>query len=401
MPKQGSAANRLQLLDRDEREHTDSAFLLISLDIMATVITQTIEATKYTERFYRPELDVLRFIAFGMVFFLHANYYRWWSAWGNFGVAVFFLLSAFLLTELLLREKSATGKVHVGSFYIRRILRIWPLYFAALTIGFLLLTPMRSHHPFSSVDVASYFLFIGNWRAATHGFLPLGMTVLWSIAVEEQFYLVWPWIVRGLDRKGILRLSILMWMVSQASVVTLCLWHISFFPGIWCNSFADLQFFALGSGLSVILAGRIPAHSVQSRSALFAGGAALFLPAGVLIWIPHFTNLPYVLPGVLLSDVASVALFLSLFGIRVPSRAAPAVYLGKISYGLYITHLWLWVLVGMALGIKPLSPKSGGPLQYLITIPILFSMATLSYNYFEKPFLKLKSRFEFVKSRAA
>jgi peptidoglycan/LPS O-acetylase OafA/YrhL len=65
---------------------------------MATVATQTAEAAKSTERYYRPELDVLRFIAFGMVFFVHTNDGHWWSYWGNLGVPVFFLLSAFLIT---------------------------------------------------------------------------------------------------------------------------------------------------------------------------------------------------------------------------------------------------------------------------------------------------------------
>jgi peptidoglycan/LPS O-acetylase OafA/YrhL len=303
------------------------------------------------------------------------------------------------ITELLLREKSTTGNVHVANFYIRRILRIWPLYFAALAIGFLLTGDLGLHYPLCYVDVASYFLFVGNWQTAAHGYLPLGMSVLWSITVEEQFYLAWPWAVRVMGRKGILKLSILLWLISQASVITLCLWHIPFVTGIWCNTFADLQYFALGSGLSAVLAGKTPARSGWSRVRLFAGGMILFVLAGVLLHLSFSPNLPYVLPGVLLTDIASAALFLSLLGVRLSPRVSPFVYSGKISYGLYVIHLWIWMLAGAALGIKPWSLHPGGLLQYLITIPILFSMAILSYNYFERPFLKLKSRFEFVKSR--
>jgi peptidoglycan/LPS O-acetylase OafA/YrhL len=100
--------------------------------------------TSSTERnaYYRPELDALRFFAFMCVFSFHRMDYvptdpvhdPWLFRIGNvgpFGVPVFFLLSAFLITELLLRERERTGRIHIKAFYIRRILRIWPLYFVA------------------------------------------------------------------------------------------------------------------------------------------------------------------------------------------------------------------------------------------------------------------------------
>jgi peptidoglycan/LPS O-acetylase OafA/YrhL len=313
---------------------------------------------------------------------------------------VFFLLSSFLLTELLLREKSRTGTVHVGSFYVRRILRIWPLYFAALGVGFILTAPLSAANRPSWMDLIWYGMLMGNWRAATHGFLPLGMGLLWSIAVEEQFYLVWPWIVKAASRRGIFALSILFWLVSQLAVVILCLWKVPFGPGISANTFADLQYFALGSGISAFLAGRIPTWPGVYRGLLMGMGFVVFVIAGVLLFYLHATSLPYVFPALLLAGVAAVMLFFSLYGVRLSRRAAPSVYLGKISYGLYVVHFWIWILVGAALGIKPFSARPGGPLQYLISIPILFAAAILSYHYFESPFLKLKSRFEFVKSRA-
>jgi len=92
------------------------------------------------ERYYRPELDVLRFLAFLSVFTVHrldhvpihrAQHYWLYNICllGNFGVPVFFLLSAFLITELLMREDDRLGTIHIRSFYMRRVLRIWPLYF--------------------------------------------------------------------------------------------------------------------------------------------------------------------------------------------------------------------------------------------------------------------------------
>lgn len=343
---------------------------------------------------------MLRLIVFGMVFFLHSNLHRWWSYWGLLGVPVFFLLSSFLLTELLLREKSTTGMVHVKSFYARRILRIWPLYFVALGVGLLLVAPLSAlYHP-SWIHLVCYATLVGNWWTASHGFLPLGMGLLWSICVEEQFYLVWPWMVRLLDRRGILVLSVMMWIVSQICVLVLCIWKVPFGPGISANTFANLQFFALGSGISAILAGRVPTISGLYRWLLAALAMALFVPAGLLVFRPYGPHLPYALFSLLLAGIASVLLFFSLFGLPLSSGAAPIVYLGKRSYGLYVIHFWIWILVGAAMGIQPFTAEPGRPLQYVISIPIIVSAAILSYHFLETPFLRLKSRFEFVKSRA-
>ncbi|MFZ1156240.1 MAG: acyltransferase [Candidatus Sulfotelmatobacter sp.] len=156
-------------------------------------------------RFYRPELDCLRFFAFFAVFIYHTlssdpTYYSARhvpfgtlmasaASAGRFGVDLFFLLSAYLITELLLRELEQFGKVDLGSFYLRRILRIWPLYFFGILIAVLL--PL--------VDPGEYFplkygvafvLMSGNWLI-TFG-LPAQslMMSLWSVSFEEQFALV-------------------------------------------------------------------------------------------------------------------------------------------------------------------------------------------------------------------
>lgn len=123
--------------------------------------------------FYRPELDSLRFFAFLMVFLSHsdrfvpASYFstRIWRAinailtTGSWGVDLFFVLSAYLITELLRREKEATGKVHIGSFYARRILRIWPLYFLVIGLGYLAQFVWSSQH--LPTNYILWFLFLG------------------------------------------------------------------------------------------------------------------------------------------------------------------------------------------------------------------------------------------------
>jgi len=166
--------------------------------------------TAAQRRFYRPELDCLRFFAFFAVFIFHtlpqqSDYYSArnipfatliasLARAGSFGVDLFFLLSAYLITELLLREKESFGRVHLKSFYVRRILRIWPLYFLAIFIG-VLLTFVDSDQHFPVKYVVAFMLLSGNWLQSLIGAPGSVMNSLWSVSFEEQFYLVWPTVV--------------------------------------------------------------------------------------------------------------------------------------------------------------------------------------------------------------
>lgn len=139
---------------------------------MATATKQEIQVEKAVKRFYRPELNLLRFIAFSMVFVTHVAGFSVFLYAGFFGVPIFFVLSAFLITELLQREKQQVGKISIYNFYIRRILRIWPLYFAALAFGFLFVLPVASRYNLSVKELLFYLFFIGNWWTAFHFYLP-------------------------------------------------------------------------------------------------------------------------------------------------------------------------------------------------------------------------------------
>ena len=149
------------------------------------------------DRFYRPELDVLRFFAFLSVFLYHglpglvntrhsgvvaqaALYETIIKGAGRFGVCLFFLLSAYLITELLCRERANTGTIHVGSFYSRRILRIWPLYFAFLFAGVLLGLAIQDYR-IEPHRIEAFLLLSGNWYVARIGCSANPIAPLWSI----------------------------------------------------------------------------------------------------------------------------------------------------------------------------------------------------------------------------
>jgi peptidoglycan/LPS O-acetylase OafA/YrhL len=164
------------------------------------------------KRYYRPELDALRFFAFVSVFCDHLTFVqaRWFQPIveaGAFGMCMFFMLSAYLIITILLREQETTGTVNLRAFAIRRILRIWPLYFLVLFGGYAL---GRIYHGNAIVNghaVLAFTFLVGNLYILHTGWMgPVGS--LWSLSVEEQFYLAVPAIVRLGGRRGIIAIGI-------------------------------------------------------------------------------------------------------------------------------------------------------------------------------------------------
>ncbi|MGZ8561212.1 MAG: acyltransferase family protein, partial [Flavisolibacter sp.] len=170
------------------------------------------------EKLFFPNLDALRFFSFLGVFLYHSykvvfNYlenshpeFYQMTAFlfqnGNLGVNFFFVLSGFLITFLLLKEKKKSGDIHLRNFYIRRILRIWPLFYLCVFTGFVIFPffkSMAGATPSETANLLYYLLFINNFDFIHHWpQVPdaLILVVLWSVAVEEQFYLAWPVIVK-------------------------------------------------------------------------------------------------------------------------------------------------------------------------------------------------------------
>jgi peptidoglycan/LPS O-acetylase OafA/YrhL len=355
------------------------------------------------ERFYRPELDILRFLAFFLVFLHHSQrMYFPGAALADVGAAcasgvqVFFVLSSFLITELLLREKEKTGSVHLRFFYIRRILRIWPLYF--FFIGGCLIVSKLTHFTIFTTTQFLFFLFLaGNWWSAFHGFIPRVVGPLWSISLEEQYYIVWPTIARFGRR--------VLWIASGLFLVasTIALWYLGSAQAeryaIWCNSFVEFQFFALGAMLAMLLHKRTLAFSPVLRIVLALAAFTIIVGDQISLHVilgPKTGPIALIAAYALLS-IGIVLLFLAFFGMKVGSFAKPLIYLGKISYGLYVFHdLSLRI-------IYPLEQRFhfGGVLSVLFSLAVCILLASLSYKFLEMPFLRLKEKFAFVRTRTA
>ncbi len=255
--------------------------------------------------FYRPELDSLRFVAFLGVLIFHAmplslDFYTGSGVpslvgaaicgavtSGAFGVDLFFALSAFLITTLLLRERETNGRVDVRSFYIRRILRIWPLYFAFILFAVALQLVVKSQH-LGLPYVAGFFLLAGNWIYVLYG-LPHSIAIpLWSISIEEQFYLTWPLIVRGVSRRRMAGFAVAVLVIATVARLALVLGR---YPqaAIEYNTLARLDPIALGI-LLALGADRLPQFTDLQRLALAIGSVVTSVLVGTCCGLQPLDN---------------------------------------------------------------------------------------------------------------
>ncbi len=348
-------------------------------------------------RFYRPELDVLRLFAFASVFTLHSLQQRYGLAFERshrhivavlgFGAAsglpLFFFLSAYLITELLLRERDSTGTIRLRQFYIRRTLRIWPLYYLGISFGILnaILVPFRT---FAAWQIVCMVFFLGWYRHDTY---INEVDILWSISVEELFYLLWPTIVKFGGRTAIIWVS--------AVLIPIALLAASYMADSWFNPLVQSLFFAVGALFAVGLKGNSLAISISSRIGLLA--------LGLLAWIYSAQIRGEAGASYLLIAAGCVLLFASTLGVPERYLPKPLIYLGKISYGLYVFHLFSIEATGFAVRRCHLRWTAGEQFALIdsAALAVTIAVAMCSYQFFEMPFLRLKEKFAVVKSRAA
>lgn len=384
-------------------------------------------SNKRSGAFYRPELDALRFFACLCVFVGHVaetrhflSYNPWISPFtriGSFGVCLFFLLSAYLITELLWKERDSTGSIHLKSFYVRRILRIWPLYFACILL-MVILSPVVPRFVLHKDLLFALLLMVGNWYCVLFGWPNWVVALMWSISVEEQFYVLVPSIAKFFGKRAIWTLSIIAILVSQVTLWVLGRHHAAVSPVVWANSLVQFQYFAAGCILALtVQARKTVCQSGWTRAVLFGSGLFLWIFAGQMIRILDYYHVQGAYPFHRSAELGcsmvcaaygsvlmgAVLLFISVYGM--PTHRIPGwmIYLGKISYGLYLFQGFTFEIVDHTAATAYISHiKRHFPIaDILFEIVFSLSMAALSYRYFEKPFLRLKNRFTFVHSRPA
>jgi len=364
--------------------------------------------------FYLPQLDGLRFFAFFLVF-LHHNVptsekvvqhagpifqavlivFRDTT---GFGLSLFFLLSSYLISSLLLLERDATGKIDLRAFYVRRVLRIWPLYFIFLGAVSCVGIWLPAEH-MSAARLATMCLLAGNWYSIAAGMGPFVIAPLWSISVEEQFYAIWPGIFRIMPKRSFVYFSICLGTVSLVSIFVFASYGVGSL-NIWMNSLSEFVFFSVGALLAILIN---PNRKPDRRYSLLltAAGLFLWLIADVLCGVRDVAH--HISPALLAFGylLAAVGCALVLIGcLYFPAGSVPGwlKYLGKISYGLYVFH-------ALAMHLMRVSPAAWHlqlpGIEFVVILSITVVLAALSYEAIEKPFLRMKRRFELIVTRSA
>jgi peptidoglycan/LPS O-acetylase OafA/YrhL len=365
-------------------------------------------------RFYRPELDALRFFAFFSVFLYHgvnasksshvagvpylALSESIFKASCRFGLSMFFFLSSYLIATLLQIEKDKTGTIHLQNFYIRRLLRIWPLYFAYILLV-CLLHNARPDFAVNPLQIGLMLAFSGNWFYVWHGFPLSVLDHLWSISVEEQFYLLFPSAARRASPQMLRQGSLV--LCAIALIITFLLAaHGTPDYGLWANSFVESLFFGAGAYFATRHA--LAQHKKSKASALLSisAGFGMWLVAGTMSMVSVSNHSLYaaVIAGSYLIVALGCALILwGFLHLPLSLLPKPLIYLGKISYGLYVFHLMMLDL-SRAFVVRLVHIPG---VELLVALLLTIGIATLSYEYFEKPFLRLKKHFEVIHSRTA
>jgi peptidoglycan/LPS O-acetylase OafA/YrhL len=372
-----------------------------------------------SNRLYIPNLDLIRLIAAMMIIMLHA--YEAWVGWfgqvgllsnGTFktlssygawidqfirnlghGVDVFFLISGFLITYLLLEEKKTNSRISIGKFLIRRSLRIWPLYFLVIAIGPVLVSWLQEPTP----NYTWNLFFIGNFDVIFSQKWLYPFSHLWSICIEEHFYLVWPFIIAWVPVKRLMTVFLTLIMLS----IGFRMYAWAHFDQGWYYVFAHTL-----SRMDVLVIGAIGGyfHSLSpikinlsrlQRLLVLCTLITVFCLEPIVQWdsliMVGFKKYIYVgLTALLMLDY--------LFNPNFKRFLKPNSifhYLGKVSYGIYMFGNLILLII-----VKKIMLKFGiTDLWVFLGIVILLStlVPIVSYELFERPFLKLSARFRVMK----
>jgi peptidoglycan/LPS O-acetylase OafA/YrhL len=365
-------------------------------------------------KLYFPNLNGLRFIA---AFFVIINHTEQLKAFyhigdgvlsdfekniGKLGVMLFFVLSGFLITYLLITEERSFGLIHTKKFYVRRFLRILPVYTLLIILVFFILPfftfweipsltdPIDTN--FITIFLLHIFL-IPNVATAVYGFIPY-IAQAWSIGTEEQSYLMWPVLLKKFKKH---RLSLMIGIVVFHFSVRIILSNKLFLPiphrdiinKFWMHF--NIDSIAIGSIFAILIMNRMNIVKYILNTNFFY--IVVFITITLLVMgvrVPYFHYQFYsFLFGIIIVNLAVNANLKNVLEWKVIN------YLGKISYGIYMYHFL--VLIPVLIFVSNIK-LDNNIIIYSLILSITIAISSLSYHYFETFFLKIKAKFAFIKS---
>ena len=308
---------------------------------------------------------------------------------------MFFVLSGFLIVTLLLRERDRTGSISLRKFYARRTLRIMPIYY--LLILSVLATYVITR-PYSET-ARSYYRSLPFLLTYTSNFVLIeagNMAIMWSLATEEQFYLLWPAIEKFLRP----------WSVAMALAIVLLvnqLVNFGVFDALITRVLGTANLAILDATFTPIALGVVLAHLLHARETFMSAyrmlggqGTSLAIGTALFLLIAYWPGPDLAGLGRLCIQL-TMMLFLGSLVVREDHwgrpllRITPLKYLGMVSYGTYLYHMW--VIHAARVGFERLGYSREGVAFFVVTVLGCMAVAGMSYRFIEQPILKWKVRF--------
>lgn len=372
---------------------------------------------------YFPGLNALRFFAAFLVFASHVellksrkgfdSYYNTptFLELGGSAVTFFFVLSGFLITYLLFIEKEVAGKISLSQFYLRRVLRIWPLYYIVVLAGFFLIP----HIPYLQNSISGelyvdfnpklllFLLLMPNISYILYPHTPY-ISPAWSIGVEEQFYLAWPWLLSRTERP----LRLFLFLIAGIYIIKAFFKILQTVPDIKAQEVSqtilNIMYFAR---FECMIIGSICAYILHRKKVailklLYNKYLQIFCYMTIIVFlatgfkIPAFNHIIYsIIFGIIILNIAA-----NPDSIFKPENKILN-YLGQISFGLYMYHE---LAIGISVRfLQDLSLNfnyaNSNAILYIFALLLTIGVASLSYYLLEKPFLKLKRKFSIISSK--
>jgi peptidoglycan/LPS O-acetylase OafA/YrhL len=370
--------------------------------------------------FFFKNLDALRFFAFLLVFQQHSLYnsfkpletispflkkvINFFFLGGGTGVQFFFVLSGFLITYLIITEIRVTKKINIFNFYLRRFLRIWPLYYATVIFSFVIYPLLKSLIGINS-DLCSrplyYFTFLANFDSIhiannCPGKDAMTQGIVWSVSIEEQFYLIWPLLFLIFPKR-------FYWLIFLIVIISSIIFRLNAEgAALYFHTFSVMGDLAIGGLMGYLFTKEDIIH--KFRKIPYKINIVIYSIIFLLYFNPETLNYP-------LSEVFNRIIFDFFWAYIIIDQcfATTPIYnmgnfktisnYGKISYGLYMLHPIAILVLDIIFRLLRINNEYLIFIKGILALPLSIFFAKISYKYLEIPFLKFKEKFSILKTR--